>query len=362
MNEFDQLMQSIKSAKEATVEQLQSVYKRYDSMMASGNAENNEVFLHQQNINLQVTDSTLSTKELEEIFEKAGVKYDKAYEGRVKLYKASDETVDSAGDIIRQGGWDFSRYKMNPVFAYSHDYDTLPIGKGIKWYVKDGALYIYNMFALPEANPWADMCLNLVNAQMLNGNSVGFIPKKVTRIEDENERAKLGLGRYGVIFEKSLLLEDSACALGCNPSALVQDTLTVAVQKGIITKDSMTRIVNSDSEPNIPESLKIAVDRALLMVNKTLSVQVKETTLKDVVNEIKEIKADNTLGETLNEIKTEIQSIKTDMANIQSKLNDAGNSGNTPDTETEAEKELYDLIADGINGVSKLIEKNLNKE
>lgn len=358
IDELEQLIQSLKSIKEATTAELQQLYKKYDLMGASGKDQKGENFLFNQNLNVQISDEEVSAKDIASMCEERGIKYDEKYNGRVKLYKASDETVDASGDIIRQAGWNFSRYKTNPVFAYCHNYYILPIGSGIKWMVKDGALLIYNMFALPEANPWADMCLQMVNAKMLNGNSVGFIPQKVLRVEDENERAKLGLGRYGVIFEKSMLLEDSACSIGCNPAALVQDDITKALQKGIVSKDNLMRIVKGDGGIQIPDSLKIAADCAIVQSGqaKTISLPTEKPEEKTVSEQLKTI-VDEALKDLKSTIESKLASIESDMADIKSKINSTGNGGSDdPEAgETDVEKGLIEELLTGIGDINSKI-------
>lgn len=370
MDELEQLIQSLKSIKEATTAEVQQLYKKYDLMGASGKDQKGENFLFNQNLNVQISDEEVSAKDITSMCEERGIKYDEKYNGRVKLYKASDETVDASGDIIRQAGWNFSRFKTNPVFAYCHNYYILPIGTAIKWVVKDGALWIYNMFALPEANPWADMCLQMVNSKMLNGNSVGFIPQKVLRVEDENERAKLGLGRYGVIFEKSMLLEDSACSIGCNPAALVQDDIAKALQKGIVSKDNLMRIIKDDSGIQIPDSLKIAADCAIVQSGqaKTVSLPLStKTEDKPLIDQLKEIweqtlaNYDKQNGKSIEGLKTSIESkltsIESDMADIKSKIQSTGSTG-SDDPEGDkpnVDKDLYDQLLDGIGELNSKI-------
>lgn len=358
MDELEKILEQLKSLKEASVEEVQSVYKRYETMGASGTEPaSKEVFLQQQNLSADVLSCDLTEKDIQGLFEEHGMKYDERFKDRVKIYRASDETVDSAGDIIRQTGWNFSRFKTNPVFAYCHDYYVLPIGSAIKWQVKDGALFIHEVFALPEANPWADMCFQMVNAGMFKGCSVGFIPQKVMRIEDESERAKLGLGRWGVIFEKQTLLENSACTLGCNPNALVQDEIAKALQGKIIAKDSLMRIVKDDGQFKAPESLKISIDRAftLCQTKKVFEmVPIKsvpetpetktEPTEDPVILALKDFRG--SVIDKIVDINSQLTAIKTDIAQLRTDDKGAGGSGgNKPDTvpDTDLAKAYFEL-------------------
>jgi hypothetical protein len=357
--DFEQLMQGVKSAKELNTNDMQGLYKRYDIMGASGSAANNEVYLCQQSLSLSVVDQVVDKMAIAAMCEDRGIKMEDGYEDRVKIYKASDESVDSAGDIIRQGGWDFTRYKTNPVFAYCHDYHALPIGTALKWQVKDGALYIWNMFATKEGNPWAEMCLNMVNQKMLNGNSVGFIPKKVLRVEDEAERTKLGLGKYGVVFEKSLLLEDSACAIGCNPAALVQEEISKAIQKGIVSTDDLDRILKDDTGFKAPDSLKIQIDRAKVIAGKSAIISISEIKTEST----SEFKIDtdvmdslfSKISERFDNIDKQIIEIKADTANMREKQKSVGNDGNSLESETDTDKGYFDLVLSELKSINKTV-------
>lgn len=363
MDELEILLQSIKSVKEATTEQVQSVFDRYAKMEAQHsskvNDKVNEVYLSQQALSTtEIKSVQLETKELQALCEERGIKYDEKYKGRVKVYRASDETVDSAGDIILQKGWDFSRFKTNPAIQYCHDYYNLPVGSGIKWQTKDNALYIHILFALPEQNEFAGTVFNMVDGGFLKGNSVGFIPKKILRIEDEKERQQLGLGKYGVIFEKQLLLEDSVCPLGCNPSALVQEAFAKSIHAGVVKLDEADRFIKSES---ISDDLKQAIDRAVVMVNRKIFIETETPEPSPAINYSELKSAMDSNSDTLKLISNEIQTIKTEMAELRSKVESVGTGGDQPEAETKTEKEFYDLIA-GIEGVSKSFENNLNKD
>lgn len=370
MDKLQKVIDQLKSLKEASTEDLQKVFKRYETIGASGTEPSTkQVFLHQQNLSANVNNSELTAKDIQEYCEQCGIKYDEKYNGRVKVYRASDETVDSAGDIIRQSGWNFSRYKSNPAFMYCHDYYILPIGNSIKWQVKDNALFTWELFALSEANPWAESCFQMVDAGMLRGCSVGFVPQKVLRIDDAGERAKLGLGRWGVIFEKQTLLENSACALGCNPNALIQDDIAKAIQKGVLSKDLLKRVTNDDAENKTPESLKISIDRAFTLVStgkvfdmvpvKTESNPEPEGGFTMLAEDWQKLlKNVNDITSKTEETVSQLTAIKTDITQLRSEIKTGGDGGNKPDTdpkpgELELIKGYFDEMITDLKSINK---------
>lgn len=66
-----------------------------------------------------------------------------------------------------------------------------------------------------EILPYSEIAW-LLTVEGINGSSVGFLPRKVIRIEDDKERGKLGLGRWGMLVVSSELLEVSKAPLPAN--------------------------------------------------------------------------------------------------------------------------------------------------
>lgn len=158
----------------------------------------------------------------------AGVVVEKAEAPRANTltWVFSDEKPDRAGDIILQNGWQLDNYKRNPVILWGHamglDSEAdVPIGRAENVRIEGTKLVGEIVFAVAESERAARL-YKLASAGFVKAGSVGFRPLKVNHIADENERSKLGLGRFGVVFEKSELLEFSLCAVPCNAGALQQ--------------------------------------------------------------------------------------------------------------------------------------------
>jgi hypothetical protein len=76
----------------------------------------------------------------------------------------------------------------------------------------------------------------MVKAGIVKTGSIGFIPTKFRR-PDEEERKELGIGEYGYLFEEVELIEFSIVPLPANPSAMMEP-----ITKGLITKQFMETI------------------------------------------------------------------------------------------------------------------------
>jgi len=162
-----------------------------------------------------------------------------ADETRTVSFIASDETVDRMGDIIRVKGWELRNYRKNPIILWQHNADQ-PIGTGSakKGQTAGGtsALLVDITFAKAAAHPFAEQVFQLVKDKVLRANSVGFLPMQTTRPENDEERAALGLGPYGVVFEKAELFENSVVSVPANPSAVAL-AMGDMVQRSVLTQE-----------------------------------------------------------------------------------------------------------------------------
>ncbi len=165
--------------------------------------------------------------ELKALVEKRGMKWDPRYFDRMKSWWASDERVDAHGDIVLQE-WFFDEFEKNSPMPFNHGWGGLSVGRHVDWRVlqrksddyEGAALWVCGVFALPETDPEADRVHRHVDAGLLPACSVGFYSKKVIDVKDEEERKKLGLGRYGYLLGANHLLEVSPTMIGANPGAL----------------------------------------------------------------------------------------------------------------------------------------------
>lgn len=134
---------------------------------------------------------------------------------RTERFVFSDASVDLAGDMIEQDGWETDDFDANPVALFSHASWEPPIGRASNVGVKGGKLIGDIEFASADVYPFADTIYRLVKARFLKAVSVGFMPLEYEFAKDKDRP-------YGLNFIKQKLLEISICSVPCNPNALVE--------------------------------------------------------------------------------------------------------------------------------------------
>lgn len=157
---------------------------------------------------------------------------------------ASDETPDRMGDIIRVAGWDLTDFKKNPMLLWMHDHEH-PIGRVLsakKGKADDGRKALLTTSRIHEDEKSLgglsnEVLLRLVQDGDLPAVSVGFQPLDTYHPESEEERAKLGLGRFGVVFPAASLLELSVVAIGANQNALKRGLEKAVAENRLTDRD-----------------------------------------------------------------------------------------------------------------------------
>lgn len=162
----------------------------------------------------------------------------------------STESVDRAGEVVLARGMDDSQFRLNPVVTLGHDYRLPPVGRSVwRRRVRDGepplgrvgikakTRYPARPASLPEREPWpSDQVFALVQAGLLCGKSIGFLPVRV-HAPDRAERQRHGWGDdVRLVVEEWLLLEYACVVLPANQHALVE-----VVAKGSLSVDEPLR-------------------------------------------------------------------------------------------------------------------------
>jgi HK97 family phage prohead protease len=137
--------------------------------------------------------------------------------------------LDRFGERIDPAGWDYKRYRDNPVVEWAHRYDIPAIGKIEGLTADDGGLHGLLVFNDKDYDPFGWAIGERVKAGVIRAGSVGF---RVIEIEiPDKETGKDGTA---LIFRKQELLEFSICNVPANPFAL---TKTIADGKTETTQD-----------------------------------------------------------------------------------------------------------------------------
>lgn len=139
-------------------------------------------------------------------------------EERSATFVMSVETEDRYRDIVEQDGIDLTHFKANPVALFGHRSWDMPIGlwsdvKGVRSSPKrtEGKM----TFTDEGVDEVADRAARHVKAGTLRACSIGFQPKTVLRIMDDD-----GAWTFGLRFKASELYEGSVVTIPAVREAL----------------------------------------------------------------------------------------------------------------------------------------------
>lgn len=144
-------------------------------------------------------------------------------------YIASDESIDSYGEIIRASGWRFTHFKKNAPFVDSHDYSSIGrlLGRVVDFRVQGNRLIETVQWAKYSGSKLADVGWRMTAAGFLKAVSVGFVPLQFASPADREWPDLLKqIGQEGANVRRVYLLQEqielSAVVLGANPNALAK--------------------------------------------------------------------------------------------------------------------------------------------
>src|SRR5437016_3863268 len=128
----------------------------------------------------------------------------------------STEDPDRTREVVLARGMNDSQYKLNPIVTMQHAYSMPPVGRSLwRKVVRDGkqqgvkakTQYPARPDSWPGDAAWpADIALSLVQADLLRGKSIGFLPTKV-HTPDHAERSQPGWNDVNVVIDEWVLLE-----------------------------------------------------------------------------------------------------------------------------------------------------------
>jgi hypothetical protein len=141
----------------------------------------------------------------------------------------STEDPDREGEVVLSRGMNDSQFKLNPIVTMQHAYYLPPVGKSLwRKVVKDGELRGVKAKTQypPKPEQWdgtwpADIAFSLVQADLLRGKSIGFLPTKV-HVPEAKELDKHGWKNVGLVIDEWLLLEYACTFLPSQQNALVE--------------------------------------------------------------------------------------------------------------------------------------------
>jgi HK97 family phage prohead protease len=125
--------------------------------------------------------------------------------------------LDRFSERIDPAGWDYKRYRDNPVVEWAHRYDIPAIGKIEGLTVDDNGLHGVVIFNNKDYDPFGWAIGQRVKAGVIRAGSVGFRVIEVEIPGKETDKDGTTL-----IFRKQELLEFSICNVPANPFALTK--------------------------------------------------------------------------------------------------------------------------------------------
>jgi hypothetical protein len=208
-------------------------------------------------------------------------------------YVASDESLDSYGDIIKADGWRFdARFEKNPVFLDCHSSWSVSdvIGRVISKEIKNQQLLEVVKFAIDvKSNKTARLAFDMTEKGYLKAVSVGFYPEHSAHRSDEDWTKTLdsikGLSKedrdkvYRVFIQQQQV-ELSNCPIGANPNAVAKAFNDGAISEeqlagvGLGTDagfDALTKAAGIFDNPQIDAETKTVFGQMLVTTAKQFS-------------------------------------------------------------------------------------------
>ncbi|HXG12257.1 MAG TPA: hypothetical protein VNK04_21055 [Gemmataceae bacterium] len=149
----------------------------------------------------------------------------------------STEDPDRDREVVIARGMDDSHFRLNPIVTMQHAYWLPPVGRSLwRKRVTDGSRvgikaktqYPPRPASWPEDAEWpADCAFTLVQADLLRGKSIGFLPTRV-HVPDDREREKHNWPDVRLVIDEWILLEYACVFLPAQQNAVVE-----SVSKGL---------------------------------------------------------------------------------------------------------------------------------
>jgi hypothetical protein len=143
----------------------------------------------------------------------------------------STEDPDRTGDVVLARGMNDSQFRQNPIVTLNHCYWAPPVGKSLwRKFATDGAIrgikaktqYPGRPGDWAEGKDWpADVAFSLVQADLLRGKSIGFLPVKV-HMPDTKELQANQWDKVSLVIDEWILLEYACVFLPAQQNAVVE--------------------------------------------------------------------------------------------------------------------------------------------
>src|SRR5712692_5864684 len=177
----------------------------------------------------------------------------------------STEDPDRVGDVVCAKGMNDGQFRLNPIVTLNHSYNMPPVGRSLwRKVVKDGplrgikakTLYPPRPAAWADAKDWpADMAFALVQADLLRGKSIGFLPVKVHVPDAQEKRQRLddrGQTEINLVIDEWILLEYACVVLPAQQNAVVESVSKSQQARAEFSTASSTMLASNLGAEKIP--------------------------------------------------------------------------------------------------------------
>lgn len=178
----------------------------------------------------------------------------------------STEDPDRMREIVLARGMNDEHFKLNPVVTLQHAYWLPPVGRSLwRKRVRDGerigikakTQYPSRPEGWPSNTSWPpDYVFPLVQARLLCGKSIGFLPTKARAPTEEEIGQRPELATVKRIVEEWVLLEYACVYLPAQQNAVVE-----AVSKGL--PDELRQALNLPERTAIPFTALSEIERSI---------------------------------------------------------------------------------------------------
>ena len=193
----------------------------------------------------------------------------------------SRKSIDRGGDIVLPNSLDDTNYRKNPIVLFNHNTDK-PIGKSLWRKSDEEGILSKTQFG---TTPRADDIYQLNKESILNGWSIGFIPRKW----EYDQEKKI------TTFTLIELLEYSSVSIPMNQDAVTEGLKMVKSQyvKDVLTQQKQEaefKLKIESFEKEIGEMKKLLDERSEILGKEILdSLEKVEKRIIEIDNEINKL-------------------------------------------------------------------------
>jgi len=192
-------------------------------------------------------------------------------------YVATDESLDSYGEVVKADGACFDRFQKNAPFVDSHNYESVAclLGRVIDWKVANRSVTETVKWAIDAGLPedhLANVGFKMTLAGYLKAVSIGFMPiSYVTKWDSNQSQFQEALRDLNVpagtdvraIHLQWEQMELSACVVGANPNAVAKAYKAGIINDALLEKISTEHAKRETaSSTDSPDAVLVARRRA----------------------------------------------------------------------------------------------------